>query len=63
DFRGSGVGTLLMQAAHTHLPVGARVHLGAQCTAIPFYEKLGYQPFGEVFLDAQIEHIMMEKCL
>ena len=35
--------------------------LGAQLTAIPFYESCGYSAYGEVFMDANIEHIMMEK--
>jgi predicted GNAT family N-acyltransferase len=34
--------------------VGAR--LGAQLRAIPFYERLGFQARGPVFLDAGIEH-------
>ncbi|MGX7199467.1 GNAT family N-acetyltransferase [Enterococcus nangangensis] len=37
--------------------------LGAQLTAQPFYAKLGYQAYGEEFLDANIPHIMMEKYL
>jgi predicted GNAT family N-acyltransferase len=33
--------------------------LGAQLKAISFYERLGFTAFGEVFLDAGIEHRMM----
>ena len=35
--------------------------LGAQLTALPFYEKLGYIAFGSEFLDAGIPHRMMKK--
>ncbi|MBC1500642.1 GNAT family N-acetyltransferase [Listeria weihenstephanensis] len=37
--------------------------LGAQTTAIPFYEKLGYEVCSDIFLDAGIEHKDMEKQL
>ncbi|STO09146.1 GNAT family N-acetyltransferase [Exiguobacterium aurantiacum] len=35
--------------------------LGAQLTALPFYERLGYEPYGDEFLDADIPHRMMKK--
>lgn len=37
------------------------LRLGAQLTALPFYEKLGYEAFGDEFLDADIPHRMMRK--
>lgn len=37
--------------------------LNAQTQAQPFYEKLGYTPFGDLFDDAGIEHIAMVKSL
>ncbi len=37
------------------------LQLGAQVTAIPFYESCGYKAYGTVFLDAGIDHIMMKK--
>lgn len=36
-----------------------RPFLHAQCDAIPFYERLGFQAEGSVFLDAGIEHRLM----
>lgn len=39
------------------------ITLGAQQTAIPFYEKIGYQPQGEPFMDAGISHITMHKTI
>lgn len=35
--------------------------LGAQLTALPFYERLGYSAYGDEFLDADIPHKMMKK--
>lgn len=37
------------------------IQLGAQLPAEPFYEKMGYHKYGEVFLDAGMEHIAMKK--
>ncbi|WP_078146277.1 GNAT family N-acetyltransferase [Exiguobacterium sp. HVEsp1] len=37
------------------------LRLGAQLTALPFYEKLGYEEFGDEFLDANLPHRMMRK--
>lgn len=37
--------------------------LGAQCSAIMFYEKCGFQAYGDLYLDADIDHRMMEKLL
>lgn len=63
--RGTGSGRRIMEA----IELEARKHgltklkLGAQLTAIPFYEKLGYETCSEVFLDANIEHKEMKKIL
>lgn len=35
--------------------------LGAQLTARSFYEKLGYKSYGDIFMDADMEHIEMKK--
>jgi predicted GNAT family N-acyltransferase len=40
-----------------------RVALAAQTGALALYERAGYAPYGERFLDAGIEHLMMEKRL
>lgn len=37
--------------------------VAAQVRAMPFYESLGYVAHGDVFLDARIEHRMMERPL
>ena len=38
-----------------------RIALAAQTDALPLYERAGYAPYGERFIDAGIEHQMMEK--
>ncbi len=40
-----------------------RIVLAAQLTAQAVYERAGYAPYGDVFLDADIEHVMMAKAL
>ena len=38
-----------------------KIELGAQLHALPFYEKQGYHAYGDIFLDADIQHRMMVK--
>ena len=40
-----------------------RIALAAQLSAQALYERAGYVPYGDVFLDAGIEHVMMGKAL
>ena len=57
--RGTGLGAALMQAVVTQfrsMPGIECVKLGAQLHALSFYERLGFTPYGDVFLDAGIEH-------
>ncbi|WP_214747431.1 GNAT family N-acetyltransferase [Exiguobacterium sp. s189] len=61
--RGHGYGKEIMDevervAKHQGL---SELLLGAQLTALPFYEKIGYEAFGDEFLDANIPHRMMRK--
>jgi len=60
--RGQGVGTGVMQALIDACVSmgGERQILHAQLTAVPFYEKLNFTPYGEEFYDAGIPHIAME---
>ena len=60
--RGLGVGRAVMEKLHDEARNRgiASIQLGAQLHAIPFYEKLGYTAYGDIFLDAKIEHRMME---
>ena len=65
ECRGLGVGKLLMDELEKEAKrIGKnRVELGAQLSAVEFYQKIGYEPYGEIFLDAEIEHRMMKKHL
>ena len=40
---------------------GCRIELSAQKQAQPFYEKLGYQAYGDEYLDEHCPHIKMVK--
>jgi predicted GNAT family N-acyltransferase len=42
---------------------GRRVTLAAQTGALSLYERAGYVAYGERFMDAGIEHLMMRKPL
>jgi len=65
NIQGSGLGRMMMEAGEalakergcTHAELHARVY------AQPFYEKLGYLPTGEVFLEVGIPHIKMTKAI
>lgn len=65
EARMRGIGRQLMVAAEQE----ARrcgfetVHLSAQVPSIPFYERLGYVAYGDVFDDAGIPHRNMHKDL
>ena len=56
--RGSGVGDLTMRMLLlSALQFGAdAVYLGSQLHAVGFYEKLGFRPYGEHFLDEGQPH-------
>lgn len=63
--RGTGTGRALLDllvacAAARGLPA---VELHAQLHARGFYERAGFTPFGEVYLEAGIEHIGMRRDL
>ena len=60
--RHQGFGTRLM---HTLLAEAKRqgaktIRLHAQIPAVPFYERFGFQPVGDIFEEANIPHILMQ---
>lgn len=65
DARGAGIGSALLDEAERRARAdGARqMVLTAQIAAMGLYERAGYTARGEVFLDAGIEHMTMEKAL
>ena len=63
--RGTGTGRAVLdllvgRAAERGLP---EVELHAQVHALAFYERAGFTPFGEVYLEAGIEHLGMRRAL
>lgn len=66
EYRGKKVGKLIMEKLleKAIIPGGPlEVHLHAQTCAVGFYEKLGFFSYGEIFLEADIEHVCMMKKL
>jgi predicted GNAT family N-acyltransferase len=63
--RGLGLARALLREADARArALGAQwIVLGAQLTAQAVYERAGYEPYGDVFLDAGIEHVMMARSL
>lgn len=61
DRQGEGLGTMLMQAVQSrldlHLKRDAELH--AQAHLEPWYARLGWQRFGDEFVEADIPHVMM----
>ncbi len=63
--RRRGIASRLLAAAEDHARTSgaARIALAAQTGALALYERAGYATRGERFLDAGIEHVMMDKRL
>ncbi|WP_344836338.1 GNAT family N-acetyltransferase [Actinocorallia longicatena] len=63
--RGTGLGAALVRAVEARAAERAltSVRLHSQIQAEPFYRALGYTPYGEIELEAGIEHIWMSKIL
>ncbi|MCV3296298.1 MAG: GNAT family N-acetyltransferase [Oenococcus sp.] len=65
NFRGKGFASQLLKqieidAKKQHIK---KLELEAQVHAISFYENLGYAAYGDIFLDANIQHRKMQKIL
>ena len=63
--RHQGFGARLMHSilAEARRQGAKTLRLHAQIPAVPFYERFGFQPIGEPFLEAGIPHILMELSL
>lgn len=62
DYRRQGIGRKMIQAL---MDYGRRnaitdFHLSAQITATGFYNKMGFEPYGEEFIEVGITHINMK---
>ena len=60
--RGKGFGRYLMQQiiAEARRQGAATLRLHAQTHAVPFYELCGFHTVGDIFIEAEIPHVMME---
>ncbi|MBN2539943.1 MAG: GNAT family N-acetyltransferase [Bacilli bacterium] len=65
EYRNQGVGTAIMKAIEEHAKqIGIpEIILNAQLYVKEFYLHLGYIPEGEIFQEAEIDHIRMIKKL
>jgi predicted GNAT family N-acyltransferase len=61
--RGLASALLAEGEARARAQGASRIALAAQTGARSLYEQAGYTPYGERFVDAGIEHVMMEKRL
>jgi len=62
NYRRQGIGRKMIQALMNY---GRKnkitdFHLSAQITALGFYKQMGFEPFGEEFIEAGITHINMK---
>jgi predicted GNAT family N-acyltransferase len=63
--RGLGLARALLTEAEAQARArnARRIVLAAQLSAQALYDRAGYDAYGDVFLDAGIEHVMMAKAL
>lgn len=63
QFRGRNYGADIVRSAEKYIKAhhGKSVELSAQVRASAFYEKLGYEKYGDIFYDEYCPHIMMKK--
>lgn len=63
QFRGISVGKALVEKVLSEvIPLSnqkEKIYLHAQVQALPFYQKLGFSPYGEEFIEAEIMHRAM----
>ncbi|EKQ68143.1 putative acyltransferase [Leptolyngbyaceae cyanobacterium JSC-12] len=65
EFRGMGIGRVLMEAVLARLNETQikTAYMNAQQPVQAFYERFGFEPEGKVFEEAGIPHIRMKKLL
>ena len=63
EHRGTGVGTKMLEAIMEYGRANgiADFHLSAQISAVGFYEKMGFETYGDEFQEAGIQHVNMRK--
>ena len=57
-YRGIGVGSALLEKAIVTAKLNqlSSIHISAQCNAIDFYVKFGFEIMSDIYLDAEILH-------
>jgi len=58
EYRGEGIGSALIQRAITLAKLNQlyAIDISAQCHAIDFYKKFGFEVTSDMYLDAEIPH-------
>ena len=58
EYRGEGIGTALLEKAMTTAKLNelSVIYISAQCQAIDFYKKFGFEITSDIYLDAEILH-------
>ena len=58
EYRGEGIGSALIETAITlaNLNQLSGIYISAQCHAIDFYKKFGFEVTSDIYLDAEIPH-------
>lgn len=63
EARGKGVGSALVSAVlediHQKIGTGKYLYLHGQLTAVPLYEKFGFEKKGDIFSECDILHYLM----
>ena len=58
EYRGEGIGSALIETAMTLAKLNqlSGIYISAQCHAIDFYKKFGFEVTSDMYLDAEIPH-------
>ena len=58
EYRGQGIGSALIEKAMTIAKLNqlSVIYISAQCHAIDFYKKFGFEVKSDIYLDAEIPH-------
>lgn len=60
EYRQSGAGKALMEAVLKDLPDQLTVYLHAQVQVVGFYEQFGFETYGDLFSECEIDHYAMK---
>jgi predicted GNAT family N-acyltransferase len=63
ELQGNGIGRKLVEFSELVIKErhAAEMFMHARLTAVPFYEKLGYEVYGELFYEVGLAHYKMRK--